>query len=313
MADDYSGVPQFLSLGAGVQSSCLAMLAASGEIGPMPQAAIFADTQDEPAKVYEWLDWLEKQLPFAVHRVTKGKLSDEATELRTTKSGRLYARNLIPVFTLNATTGEKGHVGRRPCTADFKIRPILSKVKELVGDDAMKAWRKRHKDALRIIAHAKKNKLSRPLAAWRECQSDPLAIQWIGISTDEMRRMKQSQYPWAAVRWPLIEKRMNRSNCLDWFEARGLELPPRSACRFCPFHSDTEWRRLQSQEPEEFVKAIEFEKQLQSAKSKEVDFNSIPFLHQSCRPLDEIDFRSDVEQGQVLLNWQDECEGMCGI
>jgi hypothetical protein len=47
-----------LSLGAGVQSSTLALMAAAGEVTPMPTAAIFADTQDEPASVYRWLDWL---------------------------------------------------------------------------------------------------------------------------------------------------------------------------------------------------------------------------------------------------------------
>ena len=49
-----------LSLGAGVQSSTLALMAAAGEVTPMPDAAIFADTQAEPAGVYRWLDWLEK-------------------------------------------------------------------------------------------------------------------------------------------------------------------------------------------------------------------------------------------------------------
>ncbi|WP_171177628.1 hypothetical protein [Ruegeria sp. HKCCD8929] len=32
------------SLGAGVQSTTLSLMAAHGEIGPMPDAAIFADT-----------------------------------------------------------------------------------------------------------------------------------------------------------------------------------------------------------------------------------------------------------------------------
>ena len=41
-----------LSLGAGVQSSTLALMASRGEIGPMPDCAIFADTGAEPAKVY---------------------------------------------------------------------------------------------------------------------------------------------------------------------------------------------------------------------------------------------------------------------
>lgn len=37
-----------ISLGAGVQSSTMALMAAAGEITPMPKCAIFADTQDEP-------------------------------------------------------------------------------------------------------------------------------------------------------------------------------------------------------------------------------------------------------------------------
>ena len=53
-----------LSLGAGVQSSTMALMAAKGEITPMPDCAIFADTQAEPQSVYDYLDWLEKQLPF---------------------------------------------------------------------------------------------------------------------------------------------------------------------------------------------------------------------------------------------------------
>lgn len=37
-----------LSLGAGVQSTTMALMAAHGEIGPMPDCAIFADTGWEP-------------------------------------------------------------------------------------------------------------------------------------------------------------------------------------------------------------------------------------------------------------------------
>lgn len=65
----------YLSLGAGVQSSTLALMAAAGEVTPMPDGAIFADTQAEPASVYRWLDRLETMLPFPVHRVTAGSLS----------------------------------------------------------------------------------------------------------------------------------------------------------------------------------------------------------------------------------------------
>ena len=62
-----------ISLGAGVQSSTMALMAVHGEITPMPDYAIFADTQDEPASVYKWLDWLESKLTFPLVRVTRGK------------------------------------------------------------------------------------------------------------------------------------------------------------------------------------------------------------------------------------------------
>ena len=57
-----------LSLGAGVQSSTLALMAAAGEITPMPDIAIFADTGWESAVVYKWLAFLESVLPFPVTR-----------------------------------------------------------------------------------------------------------------------------------------------------------------------------------------------------------------------------------------------------
>jgi len=59
-----------LSLGAGVQSTTLALMAAHGEVGPMPDCAIFADTGWEPQAVYDHLAWLRSPnvLPFPVHK-----------------------------------------------------------------------------------------------------------------------------------------------------------------------------------------------------------------------------------------------------
>lgn len=63
-SETYMSDYNMISLGAGVQSSTMALMAELGEITPRPNAAIFADTQAEPASVYRWLDWLEKQLSF---------------------------------------------------------------------------------------------------------------------------------------------------------------------------------------------------------------------------------------------------------
>lgn len=270
-----------LSLGAGVQSSTMALMAAHREIEPMPDFAVFADTQDEPASVYRWLDWLEKQLPFPVHRVTKGKLSESALTMRTTEDGRLYSRTDIPFFTSNGD-GSFGKIMHRSCTADYKIGPIL--------------------------------KFNRRACGVKRGQKFATVTGWIGISYDEMQRMKESREKWCVNRFPLVEKRITRSQCIDWMTKQGYPTPPRSSCVYCPFHSNKEWRRLQAEEPEEFQKAVEFEKKLQETKAKSANFSSTPFLHVSRKPLDTIDFRSDIERGQMVFpDFIDECEGMCGV
>lgn len=115
-----------LSLGAGVQSSTLALMAAAGEMTPMPTAAIFADTQHEPKSVYLWLDWLETKLPFPVHRVTNGSLIARNLFIRKhqKKPGLTWVPSAVPAFTKPLDGGPKGHLPRQ-CTRDSKMVPLL--------------------------------------------------------------------------------------------------------------------------------------------------------------------------------------------
>jgi hypothetical protein len=267
-----------LSLGAGVQSSTLALMAAEGEVTPMPQAAIFADTQAEPASVYKWLDWLEAKLPFPVHRVTKGSLWENDLRVRTSKtSGRQYKVCAVPMFVDDPASTSNGMILRK-CTRDFKVYPILRKAKEICGV--------------------------------KRGQKEITVTQWIGISTDERQRMKASGERWAQNRWPLIELGMSRYDCLQWWERRGYPMPPRSACVFCPYHSNKEWQRLKTDEPEEFARAVEFERQVQEAAQHDEVTRGLPYLHVSKKPIDQVDFS---EQGQTYFTFGDECDGMCGV
>src|ERR1700689_4566645 len=89
----------FISLGAGVQSSTMALMAATRELNPMPDGAIFADTMNEPKEVYQWLEWLEHQLAFPIYRVSAGDLMAESLRLRTSgKTGNTYLAISLPVF-----------------------------------------------------------------------------------------------------------------------------------------------------------------------------------------------------------------------
>jgi hypothetical protein len=258
-----------ISLGAGVQSSTLALMAAKGEITPMPECAIFADTMSEPKSVYDWLDWLEKQLPFPVHRVSKGDLGEYAVTVRTSKTGTKWTGGWPPVYAIS-DSGVTSPMMRQ-CTQDFKIKPIQSFYKK----------------------HYKKQNV----------------IQWIGISFDEIHRMKPSRDEYVENRWPLIDLRMKRYDCLNWMERNGYPHPPRSACVFCPYQRDREWLRLKTEEPNEFAKAVMFEQRIQIAKNQ-INFKGDVFLHRSLQPLDQVNFNPNENQVDMFGN---ECEGMCGV
>lgn len=263
-----------LSLGAGVQSSAMALMAAVGEITPMPTAAIFADTQDEPKAVYEWLGWLSSKLSphFPVVVVSKGRLSELSTRVRTSKkTGMQYLKPSLPVFTLNSDL-ERGMMFRH-CSMDEKIAPLKSKAKEIAG---------------------RGNKV----------------VMWIGMSTDEVQRVKDSPDKRIVHRWPLIEKEMTRNDCLAWMRRNGYPKPPRSACIFCPYHSDKEWVRLRDESPEEFQFAVDYEKRLQHAQAQCKRLTSVPYLHASRIPLDQVDFNGSKSSD---FQMQLPCEGMCGV
>jgi hypothetical protein len=183
-------------------------MAAKGEIGPMPDCAIFADTGWEPRAVYEHLDILEKALPFPVHRISSGNIREEAIAGRSDRAGD-YAP--IPWF-LRKPNGDHG-MGRRQCTAHYKLEPIRRKVVEM--NDG-----KRKKGGTEM---------------------------WVGISTDEAFRMKPSRVQYIVNRWPLIECRMNRADCHAWLSRNGW-CAPKSSCIGCPFHSLEQWRALTSDE-----------------------------------------------------------------
>lgn len=265
-----------LSLGAGVQSSTLALMAAAGEITPMPDCAIFADTQSEPIAVYKYLDYLEAQCPFPIYRVTAGSLRTEIL-LATQGKQRMDAR---PPFFV-----EGGGMLRRQCTQDYKIIPIQRKVRALLG--------------LRPRQHGPKH----------------VAVEmWIGISVDEASRMKPSRYPYIRHRWPLIERELSRKACLGWLRSHGCHLPGKSACTFCPYHDNATWAAMQREQPEAFVDAAAIDRAIRGGVKNCVNGKPLSpsqwFVHRSLQPLDTVDFGGDVRQINLFEN---ECEGMCGV
>jgi len=126
-----------ISLGAGVQSSTMALMAAKGAITPMPDCAIFADTGWEPKAVYDWLDYLENNLPFPVHVVSAGDLIEDIEIRLSKKSGKTYLKNSIPLWT--DSDGKRGALLRK-CTRDYKLTPIRRMQRSFGKDKDQILW-----------------------------------------------------------------------------------------------------------------------------------------------------------------------------
>ena len=261
----------YLSLGAGVQSSALLVLSCTDDRVPRPDVAIFSDTGDEPEYVYGYLKLLaEWAKPHGV-------------EIFTATAGVLSDDTLnrgkfvpIPLYTLHKD-GTKG-VLRRQCTREYKITPINKKVREVLGYKPRQ--HKKHK--VRAM---------------------------LGISTDEMTRMKASWDKWVTNTYPLIDLGISRSDCYQIMADADLPKPKKSACIYCPYHDDGYWQYMKDELPVEFRKAVEFDEAIRNRTMKGAEAPA--FVHRSCVPLGEAVFNAnDPDQVDLFTN---ECEGMCGV
>lgn len=205
-----------VSLGAGVQSSAMLLMAAAGEFDDLehgrPELAIFADTQWEPPGVYEWLGALRLDVyrhGIEIATVTAGNLRDDVVRFAAGEGAR-YAS---PPFYVRAPNGDGQAILRRQCTKDYKLTPIWHELRR-------RGYGPRH----------------------------PVE-QWVGISLDEVQRMKPSRLQWASTFYPLIEKRLSRHDCATWLLEHGYPIPVKSACIGCPYHDNATWRRMKLDRP----------------------------------------------------------------
>lgn len=260
----------FLSLGVGVQSVTLALLAKHGEIEPMPDAAVFADTWNEAPDTYRYLWWLasEAGLPFPVWVTSAGDLG--AHLLRAAREGS--RADAPPVYTLDGT-GK--HMLLQKCTKAYKVAPLHRAYRRLAG------------------------------LSWTGRVAGQIE-QWTGISVDEVHRMKPSKVLWIERRYPLIELRMRRLDCVLWLQKHGYPIPPKSACVFCPYTSNARWRQLRERDGQGWAKAVEMDRTIRVGLEGS---RGEAYLHRLCLPLPEA---VEVDDSQIDL-FGNECEGLCGV
>ncbi len=288
-----------LNLGAGVQSTTLYLMFMRGEIRPQIDAAIFADTQEEPQPVYRHLEWLKSLKGPPIITEATGPLGDDLIRgaVRRTETAERVANHAsrfasIPAFTTDDDGKTVGQT-KRQCSLDYKTRPLARVIR------------------LRILELRPRQTVPKRFR--------PIHVN-IGISFDEggrarkiIKRFAQDQ-KWAMPHFPLLDRFMTRADCLTWlgkhFPGRDI---PRSACVFCPYRSDAEWHHLKSEDPEGWERAVEVDYALRAEGS--IATRQVMYLHRSCKPLDlvQLDTRPTARDLQMPMSFYQECEGVCGV
>ena len=259
---------RILSLGAGVQSSTLLLMAEKGVIAPF-DCAIFADTGWEGKATYDWLDWLKQVCGTPIIVVQNGNIfhhSMEANFRRTHRDGLSNCGLSLPAFITE--DGIKKGLTRRQCTQNFKLDPIRRETRRLLG-------------------------LFPRQRAPKDCVE-----QVVGISLDEARRMRISKERSTFLSYPLVHMGMSRHDCMNWLTRNSYPVPPKSSCVGCPFHTNNEWREVMKS-PVEWKQAVDLDNRIRSIEG----FRGNLFLHRACKPLEEVDLSTPEERGQGVFGF----------
>lgn len=248
--------PRILSLGAGVQSTTVLLLAAEGRV-PTFDLAVFADTGWEPAEVYATLDRLEREVAepagIPLVRVERGNLRNDHLNGDATFTS-------MPLF----VRGQDGReaLGRRQCTNEYKLVPIQRKVREVLG------------------APPREDGVPGRVPAGR------VAEVAIGISLDEVHRARDSRVGYQRFVFPLLDLGWTRKDCVRYLDRAGWGDTPKSACVGCPFHGNATWRDMRDNKPDQWADAVAFDEAIRKGpKGKRSQLKGEQYLHRSLLPL----------------------------
>lgn len=257
---------KIISLGLGIQSTALYLMSSICEI-ERADYAIFADPGAEKPETYEHLRFLQK---WARENngieIIHARTKNLLKDLLNIRTTGRFAS--IPAYTGNGT----GQL-RRQCTREYKTEVVDKEIRKIYGV--------------------------------KPRQRFPKTEVWIGFSIDEFQRMKDAPEKWKVKKYPLIDLGMTRQDCANWLRNNGFQVPPKSACVFCPYQNNLRWKEVQESKSFNVVKLVD--SQIRNSTKKGI--KEPIFLHDSCRPIDDVVFKLN-QQTDFFNNI---CDGDCGV
>ncbi len=226
---------------------------------------------ENPAKLAIMADpGMEEHATYAHVPIMHGWLRERGVELVIVQGQRGKG---IPLYeyvmersTVIPVRTETG-LGRRQCTQNWKVDAIRSVLKE------------------RGIGN--------------------VVIQ-LGISYDEIHRMKDSPRKSITHRFPLVDMRITRADCRQIIRDEGIREPVKSRCQFCPLQRQEAWRVRAASDPDGFEKCAQLEDAV--IEREHSKGNAPAYLSSTGRPLRQA---FATEQAMFTDTEDDDCGGYC--
>jgi hypothetical protein len=248
----------FWSNGGGTQSACIASLICEGRL-PKPDFAAIADTEREDRLVWEYQE-----------SVIVPNLRNIGVEVVRVPKGRY--------------PGEDVWQERKNTELPRVLLPVFVDTKNDGGG--------------RLTTICSQEWKQRIMRSWLREQGVKECTAWLGMSLDEVHRLKESGLKWYTHHWPLcFDVPMRKGECIRYVtEHIGWPEPPGSSCWMCPNHTDGKWRNIKERTPEQFEMACKFDEEM---RQRRPDF----YLHRSLKPLRDVNFEN------TQIGWLD--DGTC--
>lgn len=148
---------------------------------------------------------------------------------------------------------EKGllpRIGNSSCTMKYKINPIRRYLRANQDETGPKPW----------------------------------SEVWIGITTDESHRARESDVQWIENKFPLIDLGYSRKDCIHWLNENYQDLKiEKSGCFHCHFNKSQHWVDLRENHPDLFKLSIDMEN---AAKDGQYGFRNGLYRNKTIRIFD---------------------------
>jgi hypothetical protein len=136
-----------------------------------------------------------------------------------------------PPFWCKKPDGSRGRLAQK-CTAYYKIAPMDRALRHYMSKKHGVSWNTKH---------------IRP----------GLVEKWIGFAADEWHRCSESVQGYITLRFPLIERNIDRLAIEGRYLKDGIPKPPRSVCAACFANGLDYFREMYLDRPEDWEKAVD--------------------------------------------------------